>query len=89
MPSLIRESACVSANLRIIQFIPRICMARLSLLLLPPLLFSLPPCIHLQNDFMTVHPSPFLFIFHNYNVENVDDSFDIHKDGVLISMLIT
>lgn len=30
-----------------------------------------------------------LLISHNYNIENADDSFDIHKNAVLISMLIT
>lgn len=32
--------------------------------------------------------SHFLLISHNYNIENADDSFDIHKNVVLISMLI-
>lgn len=31
----------------------------------------------------------FLLILYNYNIENADDSFDIHKNVVLISMLIT
>lgn len=30
----------------------------------------------------------FSFNLHNYNIENADDSFDIPKNVVLISMLI-